>query len=78
MNLPRRHSPCGMIAKFMNKPVALKPSEEIDLLPEQRKSDSLWVVCIRNEDTGKIIKEYTFKTEEAGNDFIDQVIEESE
>ncbi len=62
----------------MNKPVALKPNEEIDLLPEQRKSDSLWVVCIRNEETGKMIKEFTFKTEEAGNEFIDQVIEESE
>jgi hypothetical protein len=62
----------------MDKKVALKPNEEIDLLPEQRKSDSLWVVCIRNEETGKVIKEYTFKTEEIANDFIDQVMEDSE
>ncbi|MES2307710.1 MAG: hypothetical protein V4507_02520 [Verrucomicrobiota bacterium] len=62
----------------MNKAVTLKPNEEIDLLPEQRKSDSLWVVCIRNEETSQVIKEYTFKTEEMANDFIDQVMEDSE
>jgi hypothetical protein len=62
----------------MNTPVKLKPNEEIDLMPEQRPSDSLWLVCVRNDETGKVIKEYTFKTEEQANDFIDQVIEDND
>lgn len=62
----------------MNTPLKLKPNEEIDLMPEQRPSDSLWLVCVRNDETGKVIKEYTFKTEEQANDFIDQVIEDND
>jgi len=62
----------------MNEPFALKPGEEIDLLPEQRPSDNQWLVCLRSEDTGKILKEFVFKTEEEANDFIDDVMAESD
>jgi hypothetical protein len=58
----------------MIKKVHLKPNEELDLLPEQKKGDPLWYVAIRDEETGKVIKEFSFKTEEQGNDFIDEVI----
>ncbi len=58
----------------MRKKIQLRPNEEIDLLPEQKKGDPLWYVAIRNEETGKIIKEFSFKTEEEGNDFIDEVM----